>query len=145
MDDVEAPVARLMAAYSAAVQARDINAFMRLYAAQARVFDAWGVWAYEDNAAWQLAVEGWFASHPGGRLQARFGDVQSLLTPGLALLSAVVTYSVVSAQGEPLNTVHNRLSWVLRPAAQGLKIVHEHTSAPIGFDDQKAILLRVKP
>jgi hypothetical protein len=69
-------------------------------------------------------------------------DVRTLGDVGLLLVSAVVGYTAVSASGEPLRTMHNRLSWGLRTKGHGLRIVHEHTSAPVGFEDMKAILQR---
>ena len=48
----------------------------------------------------------------------------------------------VSAQGEPLRPMQNRLSWALKTSGHVLRIIHEHTSAPVGFDDAKAILRR---
>lgn len=142
MSQIEGSVARVVEGYKAAVAARDLNAFMRLYDPSARVFDAWGVWSYETLPAWQIAVEGWFASHPNDRFTVSFDDVVSVSNPPFATLSAVVTYAVVSAQGEPLNSMQNRLTWVLRTSGHVPRIVHEHTSAPIGFEDQKAILQR---
>ena len=38
--------------------------------------------------------------------------------------------------------MQNRISWVLRTSGHVLRIVHEHTSAPIGFTDMKAMLQR---
>ena len=38
--------------------------------------------------------------------------------------------------------MQNRISWVLKTSGHVLRIVHEHTSAPIGFEDTKAILER---
>jgi hypothetical protein len=38
--------------------------------------------------------------------------------------------------------MQTRLTWVLRTRGHVLRIVHEHTSAPVGFDDSKAILQR---
>lgn len=142
MSEIEAAVARVIEGYEAAVAARDIDAFMRLYDPAARVFDAWGVWSYEGLPAWQVAVEGWFASHPNDRFTVAFEDVRSLSTPAFASVSAMVTYAVVSAQGEQLNSMQNRLTWVLKTSGHVPRIVHEHTSAPIGFEDQKAILQR---
>ena len=142
MSDVDTSVARVIEAYKAAVAARDIDALMRLYDPAVRVFDAWGVWSYDSAPAWQVAVEGWFASHPNDRFKVTFDDVSSVSTPAVASVSAVVTYAVVSAQGEPLNAMQNRLTWVLKTSGHVLRIVHEHTSAPIGFEDQKAILQR---
>lgn len=142
MSQLEASVAKVIEAYRTAVATRNLDAFMRLYDPSARVFDAWGVWSYETLPAWQLAVEGWFASHPDDRFTVTFDDVLTLANPTFASVSAIVTYAVVSAQGEPLNSMQNRLSWVLRTSSHVPRIVHEHTSAPIGFEDQKAILKR---
>jgi ketosteroid isomerase-like protein len=142
MDDIDKPIARVLDAYAAAVHARDVNALMQLYDPKVRVFDAWGVWSYEGVAAWQQAVEGWLGSLGSERVKVRFDDVQVAGGRELASLSAVVTYAGVSAQGEPLRAMQNRITWVLRTSGHVLRIVHEHTSAPIGFTDTKAILER---
>lgn len=142
MSQIEAAVARVVEGYKASVAARDLTAFMRLYDPSARVFDAWGTWSYETLSAWQIAVEGWFATHPNDRFTVNFDDVVSVSSPPFATLSAIVTYAVVSTQGEQLNSMQNRLTWVLRTSGHVPRIIHEHTSAPIGFEDQKAILQR---
>lgn len=142
MKEIDASVARVIEAYKAAVAARDITAFMRLYDPAVRVFDTWGVWSYEGASAWQVAVEGWFASHPSDRLKVTFEDVSSVSTPAFACVSTIVTYAVVSAQGEPVNAMQNRLTWVLKTSGHVPRIIHEHTSAPAGFEDGKVILQR---
>jgi ketosteroid isomerase-like protein len=142
MTDLDKSLAHLMQAYTDAVWAQDVTAFMRLYDPQVRVFDAWGVWSYEGADAWQTAVEGWLRSLGTERVRVQFEDVSTLGDAGLMLVSAVVSYTAVSAAGEPLRTMHNRLSWGLRTKGHGLRIVHEHTSAPVGFEDMKAILQR---
>ncbi len=38
--------------------------------------------------------------------------------------------------------MQNRLTWILRTSGHVLRIVHEHTSAPAGFEDGKVILQR---
>ncbi len=142
MSDVEASLARLIEAYKAAVATRNIESFVRLYDPAVRVFDTWGVWSYEGAAAWQVAIEGWFASHPNDRFKVSFDDIRSVATPAFASLTAIVTYAVVSAQGEPINAMQNRLSWVLKTSGHVPRIIHEHTSAPVGFEDGKAMLQR---
>jgi ketosteroid isomerase-like protein len=142
VSEIEASITRVIEAYRASVLARDTEAFMRLYDPAVRVFDAWGVWSYEGASAWQVAVEGWFASHPTDRFTVAFDEVHALSTPAFASVSAIVTYAVVSSQGEQLNSMQNRLTWVLRTSGHVPRIVHEHTSAPVGFEDQKAILQR---
>ena len=142
MEDLDKAVARVLASYKSAVLARDVEAFMRLYDPGVRVFDAWGVWSYEGSAAWQTAVEGWFTSLGTDTVRVTFDAVQSAPSRELTMASAMVTYAGVSAQGEPMRPMQNRLTWVLRTSGHVLRIIHEHSSAPIGFNDSKAILQR---
>jgi len=142
MSDIEKQIQRVVDSYRAAVLARDVEAFMRLYHPAARVFDAWGVWLYEGAPSWQRAVEGWFASLASERVRVTFSDVQTTADPPVATISAIVTYAAESDQGEALRSMQNRITWVLRETGHVLRVVHEHTSAPIGFEDTKAILVR---
>jgi ketosteroid isomerase-like protein len=142
LSDIDTSVNKVLEAYKSAVHAKDVEAFMRLYDPAVRVFDAWGIWSYEDASAWQVAIEGWFASHPTERVKVSFDDVRSVVTPALASVSAIVTYAGVSAQGEQLRAMQNRLTWTLRTSGHVLRIIHEHTSAPAGFEDGKVILQR---
>jgi ketosteroid isomerase-like protein len=87
-------------------------------------------------------VEGWFTSLGTERVKVKWDDVQTGAGRELAMVSAIVTYAGVSAEGEELRAMQNRLTWVLEPRGSSWKIVHEHTSAPVGFDDSKPILNR---
>ena len=142
MNDTEKSITRVLESYESAVFSKDVEAFMRLYDQGVRVFDAWGVWSYEGTAAWQRAIEGWFTSLGTERVKVTFDQVQTSGGRELAMVSAIVTYEGVSNQGEQLRAMQNRITWVLRTTAHTLRIVHEHTSAPIGFNDSKAILQR---
>ena len=142
LDGLDPAIARLCEAYRAAVLARDVAAFMRLYDPTVRVFDAWGVWSYEDAAAWRTAVDGWFASLGTETVQVSFDDARVVAGPDVSAFSAIVTYAGFTADGAPLRAMQNRLSWIVRATDDGLRIVHEHTSAPIDFDHAKAILRR---
>jgi ketosteroid isomerase-like protein len=142
MTEMDATIARTLRSYESAVFAKDIEAFMRLYDPKVRVFDAWGVWSYEGTEAWRIAVEGWFSSLGQERVKVSFDDVQSSGGPELAALSAIVTYAALNAQGELARSMQNRITWILRTSGHVLRIAHEHTSAPIGFTDLKAILER---
>lgn len=142
MSDIDKSITRILETYTSAVYAKDVESFMRLYDPNVRVFDAWGVWSYQGAPAWQIAVEGWFTSLGSERVKVTFAEVQTLGGPELASVSAIVAYTAMSAQGETLREMHNRISWVLRTSKHVLRIAHEHTSAPIGFSDSKAILQR---
>jgi ketosteroid isomerase-like protein len=144
VSDTEKQIHRVIGSYEAAVFTRDVEAFMRLYHPTVRVFDAWGVWLYEGAPAWRIAVEGWFASLGNEKVRVSFSEVQTTAEQALATVSAIVTYAPESAQGEPLRSMQNRITWVLRESGHVLRIAHEHSSAPIGFDDHKAILARAQ-
>jgi ketosteroid isomerase-like protein len=141
-NEIEKSLERVLASYQNAVLAKNVQAFISLYDPKVRVFDAWGVWSYEGAQAWQVAVEGWFTSLGSESVGVTFDDVQTSLGADWAMLGAIVTYAGISAQGERLRAMQNRLTWGLRTSGHVLRIFHEHTSAPIGFNDSKAILLR---
>jgi ketosteroid isomerase-like protein len=143
VDDTEAAMARALVAYASAVHAKDIDALMQLYDADVRVFDAWGVWSYDGAAAWKGAIEAWFAGlGEEERVKVTFEEVRAAGSRECATVSAIVTYAGISISGEPLRAMQNRLTWVVRATDDGVRILHEHTSAPIGFDDSKAMLER---
>ena len=143
MSDIDKSIARVLETYQSAVLAKDVDAFMRLYDPAVRVFDAWGVWSYEGAAAWQVAVEGWFTSLGASeKVRVSFDDVQTSEGRDFFVVSAIATYAAVTAQGEPIRAMQNRLTWALRTSGHVPRIVHEHTSAPLGFEDSKGMLQR---
>lgn len=142
MQELDSAVAKLQASYASAALRRDADSFVRLYDPAVRVFDAWGVWEYQGAELWRRSVEGWFTSLGTERVKVTFSETESHGSLALAITTAIVTYSGVSAQGEELRSLQNRITWGLRTTGHVLRIVHEHTSAPIGFEDMKAILQR---
>ncbi len=142
MAETDKAITRILETYKSTIYAKDAQAFIRLYDPKVRVFDTWGVWSYEGSASWQLAVEAWFTSLGTERVKVSFEDVQTSGDADFAVLSAIVTYAGRSAQGELLRSMQNRLTWVLKSSGHVLRILHEHTSAPVGFEDTKAILQR---
>jgi ketosteroid isomerase-like protein len=142
MSDNEKSVARIIETYKSAVWSKDVEALLRLYDRSVRVFDAWGVWSHEGAEPWQRTVESWFSSLGTERMKVSFDDVAVSDSRDSAIVSAIVTYASVSPEGSTLRSIQNRLTWGLRTSGHILRIVHEHTSAPIGFEDQKAILER---
>jgi ketosteroid isomerase-like protein len=135
-------IQRVLDTYATAVRAKDLAGFIRLYDPKVRVFDTWGRWSYDGATAWQQAVQSWFDALGAETVKVSFDDVATAGDAQLAVVSAIVTYAGLSAQGEPLRSMQNRLTWALRTSGHVRRIVHEHTSAPIGFDDMRAILQR---
>jgi uncharacterized protein (TIGR02246 family) len=125
---------QMLEAYAAAVRAKDVDAFMDLYADDTRNFDLWNEWSYDGKDALRGMVAVWFGSLADDEeVVVEWDDVRSLAGEGVGGLSAFLTYSAVSSSGETLRSMNNRLTWVLRMDGDGAwQIAHEHTSAPAG-------------
>ena len=142
MNEIEKSVMSIIEAYKQAVLDRDVDGFVGLYHQNVRVFDAWGVWSYEGLGAWRKMIEGWFSSLGNEQVRVTVEDLQVLGGQDLSVASAFVTYTGLSADGHELRSMQNRVTWTLTSDGNALKIAHEHTSAPINFEDSKAILQR---
>ena len=127
--------------YAAAVRTKDVEAFLDLYADDARNFDLWGVWSYDGKDALRAMVEEWFGSVGTDTIGVEFDEVRTETGEDVAAVSAFTTFRGISAAGEELRSMNNRLTWILRREGDGWKIVHEHTSAPAG-DEGKVSLRR---
>jgi uncharacterized protein (TIGR02246 family) len=133
----------MLEAYAAAVRAKDVDAFVRLYADDVRTFDLWSEWSYDGKDALRAMVSEWFGSLAEDEVVAvRFDDVRTQTGPDVGAVSAFTTYAAVSPDGTEPRSMNNRLTWVLRKGGGGSwKIAHEHTSAPAG-DEGKVQLRR---
>jgi len=132
---------RMVDEYVAAVQAKDAAAFADLYAEDARNFDMWGRHSYEGRDAIRAMAEEWFGSLGTDTVAVGFEDVRRVEDGEVAVVHALVRFSGVSAEGEELRSMTNRITWGLRRTPAGWKIAHEHTSVPLG-DDGKGIFAR---
>ena len=124
----------MLDAYAAAVRAKDVDAFVGLYADDVRTFDLWSEWSYDGKEALREMVAEWFGSLAEDEVvSVRFDDVRAETGSDVAAVSAFTTYAAESPEGEELRSMNNRLTWVLRKDGEGAwKIAHEHTSAPAG-------------
>ena len=138
----EQPVTQILEAYKAAVFAKDVDAFVALYDQDVRIFDMWGRWSYDGSEAWREMVTDWFGSLGTERVEVEFDDVQTTSTRDVVVAHAFVTYRGLSAEGEALRALQNRVTVVLRQKGGAWKIVHEHSSAPADFETSKVILKR---
>lgn len=142
MNEAENPITRVLTAYTAAVLAKDANAFVTLYDQDVRIFDMWGRWSYTGVEEWGGMVKEWFGSLGAARVVVEVDDLRTVVTDEIAVAHALVSYKNVSANGAEVRAMLNRLTWVLRRKDGVWKIVHEHTSAPVDFETSKVILQR---
>jgi uncharacterized protein (TIGR02246 family) len=135
------PIRQALAAYQSAVLAKDVDAFVAIYAEDVRIFELWGTWEHE-IASWREMAKGWFAFLGDQRSVVEARDVRIQVSGDMALLTASLTYRAVDAAGTELRSLDNRLSWVLRQRGGRWLVVHEHTSVPLAHEDGKGILKR---
>ena len=133
---------QVLEAYAAAVRAKDVDAFVGLYADDVRTFDLWSEWSYDGKGALRGMVAEWFGSLPDDEVVAvTFADVRTEPGTEVAAVSAFTRFAAEAADGTELRSMNNRLTWALRKEADGAwKIAHEHTSAPA--DDEGKVQLR---
>ena len=133
----------MLEAYAAAVRAKDVDAFVDLYADDVRTFDLWERWSYDGRDALHAMVAEWFGSVAADEVvEVTFDEVRSETGEDVAAVSAFTTFRALSPEGAELRSMNNRLTWVLRRERDGAwKIAHEHTSAPVG-DEGKVQLRR---
>ena len=91
MSDSEVQAANVLSRYRTAILNKDVDGMMALYADDVRVFDAWGVWAYEGAAAWRQAVEQWFGSLQDETVKVGLEDIRTDGGWDLAVVSAVAS------------------------------------------------------
>ena len=141
MADIKAQVLNVVKAYQTAVYAKDVDAFVFLYHPDVRVFDMWSEWSYDGLKAWRAMVSDWFGSLGTERVQVDVGEIRTTLGGEVAVVHAFITYRGLSAEGEELRAMSNRVTWTLKQN-DGWKIIHEHTSAPADFKTLKVSLKR---
>jgi uncharacterized protein (TIGR02246 family) len=141
VSDADQPIHAALAAYQAAVLAKDVDAFVSIYADDARIFELWGTWEH-DIGSWREMAKGWFAFLDDQRSVVTAHDVRTQVAGDMAMLSASLTYAAVDAGGQPLRSLDNRLTWVLRQRGGRWLVVHEHTSVPLAHEDGKGIVKR---
>jgi uncharacterized protein (TIGR02246 family) len=132
----------MLEAYAAAMRAKDVDAFVSLYADDVRTFDLWSAWSYDGKDAFRRMVTEWFGSLGNDVVAVEYEEVRTQAGEDVTGVSAFLTFKGLSPDGEELRSMNNRLTWVLRKDAGGeWKIAHEHTSAPAG-DEGKVQLRR---
>jgi uncharacterized protein (TIGR02246 family) len=133
------PVTTLFENYTTAVLAKDVDAFLALYADDTLVFDSWGSWEYAGHDAWRPMVQMWFDSLGDNLCEARFTEVVATVRDDVAFAHAAVRYAEVTTGGEQADSMMNRMTIALEKRKGEWKIAHEHTSLPLDMESGKGV------
>ena len=139
MSVVADPVGGFLQAYAAAAWDRDTERFLRLYADDVVVFDAWDKDEYRGLGQWTPVVEQWFSSLGDERVEVSFNDVRGVDGGDAAFASARVTYAGISPEGKRLRSVTNRFTVALKLSQGRWEAAHEHSSLPVDAETGKAV------
>lgn len=129
--------AQIPAAYADAVYHKNVEAFLALYAEDIRIFDAWGDWQARGKEALRTSTTEWFNSLKDEKVVVTCQDIQTSSSDTLAALHALIEFKAVSAEGQDLRAMQERVSWTLEKRAEGWLVTHQHTSLPIDFQTGK--------
>lgn len=142
MSQIESIARTVMNKYAAAVFERDVAAFISLYAADMRIFDAWDAWEYRGAAQWQNPISAWLTSHVSEKLTVTFDEIDVHGSEACFAVTALVIYARASADGTELGAIRNRITWVLQIRDEVVQIIHEHTSVPVDFQEMKPLAMK---
>lgn len=130
---------RLPEAYAAAVYAKDVAAFTALYAPDVRIFDAWGGWQQRGLDALHTSTAEWFGSLGEEKVVVTVSDVQHSAGDTLAAIHGLIEFKAVSAGGEKLRAMQERVTWLLEKQGEGWRVTHQHSSLPADFETGKVM------
>jgi len=133
------PVTTMFENYTSRVLSKDVESFLELYAHDTLVFDAWGMWEFAGVDAWRPMVTMWFESLGDKLCEARFTEVVATVRDDVAFAHAAVRYAEVTAEGEQVDSMMNRITVALEKRDGEWKITHEHTSVPLDMQSAKGI------
>ena len=142
MSQTSGPVHEALARYSAAAYEKDVDAFVALYSADLHVFDMWNSWELRGIDAWRAMAAGWFSSLGEERVVVKARDVVATVSGELAMGHATLSYTAISADGQELRSLDNRITLAMRRVGNAWKIFHEHTSGPIDHKTMKGVIKR---
>jgi len=142
MSQTSDPVHEALARYSAAAYEKDVDAFVSLYSDDLHVFDMWNSWELRGIDAWRAMAAGWFSSLGDERVVVKASDVVATANGEFAMGHATLTYTAISADGQELRSLDNRITLAMRRAGNAWKIFHEHTSGPIDHKTMKGVIKR---
>ena len=142
MSQTSGPVHEALARYSAAAYEKDVDAFVSLYSDELHVFDMWNSWELRGIDAWRAMAAGWFSSLGEERVVVKARDVVATVSGELAMGHATLSYTAISADGQELRSLDNRITLAMRRVGNAWKIFHEHTSGPIDHKTMKGVIKR---
>ena len=132
MNESEKEILAVFEAYRATALAKDVGGHAALYDEDVRAFDMWGTWAIDGLPAMRAMIQHWLGSLESETVVINAQETRIEVEGSLASLEGFFTFEAFSPAGTRLRGLSSRMSWVLRRRRDAWKIVHQHSSVPLG-------------
>lgn len=128
------------ASYKQAAWEKDFQTMTSLYDKEIVIFDMWDDGFLTDFETWAKIIKEWLGSLGDERVQVDFENVKIQESGDTGFAHALIGFKAISADGEVLRSMKNRISLGFMKRSDGWKVVHQHTSAPVSSSDLSAVL-----
>lgn len=127
--------------YRDAVYEKNVEKFLSGYAPNVHIFDCWQEWEYKGIEQWKAVVDEWFSGLEEEEvlLRAELHEEAIKENAELAHVHGSISFAAEDKTGKELRKMRNRFTFLLEKADGSWRIIHEHSSLPIGMEDGKAI------
>lgn len=126
--------------YAEAAWKKDPGSMIDLYSTEAIIFDMWEKGVERDHESWAGSINDWLGSLGDERVKVDFDKVAISSSENVAFASALVSYQALDSDNKVIRGMTNRMTVCFKKIGGNWKVTHQHTSAPIGSHDLKAIL-----
>lgn len=120
--------------YAQAVYDKNLLDFLALYSEQAYIYDTWDHWSYASRDAWAENIDYWFKGLGDELVKVDYEVQFSEEGENFGVVVADMTFRAMDKDLQPLRQITNRFSFVLKKIDGEWKIIHEHSSLPVGMD-----------
>jgi ketosteroid isomerase-like protein len=132
MNDSEKEILAVLEAYRATALAKDIPGHAARYDEKVRAFDLWADWSIDGRPAMRAMIQHWLASLASENVVIDAQEIRLEVEGPLATLEGFFTFEAFTLAATRRRDLSSRMSWVLRRRGAAWKIIHPHSSVPLG-------------
>lgn len=126
--------------YQKAAWSKDITAMINIYDEHAVIFDMWDQGYLTNPEDWHKIIFEWLNSLGDEKVKVEFEMISIHQSGNVGFASALISFQAISNDGAVLRSMKNRITLGFSKFEDGWKVIHQHTSAPIGSNGLTAIL-----
>ena len=126
--------------YQNAALNKDTTSMINLYDNHAVIFDMWDQGCLTNPEEWHKIIFDWLNSLGEEKVKVEFEMINIHQSGNVGFASALISFQALSSDDAVLRSMKNRITLGFSKFEDGWKVIHQHTSAPIGSNGLTAIL-----